>query len=95
MDIRTIRQTRCRIFGSVAKSFPPSTQDSKGVLSRSRYINSEAAQIYDQYIDEGDYSSIIIMQDDGIHANLRYTQQAYVATVMKVTHATFVQFPHR
>ena len=26
------------------------------VLSRSRYINSEAAQIYDQYIDEGDYS---------------------------------------
>ena len=30
----------------------------------------------------------------GIHANLRYTQQAYVATVMKVTHATFVQFPH-
>ena len=34
------------------------------------------------------------MQDDGIHANLRYTQQAYAATVMKVTHATFVQFPH-
>ena len=34
------------------------------------------------------------MQDDGIHANLRYTQQAYVATVMKVTHVTFVQFPH-
>ena len=62
--------------------------------SRSRYINSEAAQIYDQYIDEGDYSSIIIMQDDGIHANLRYTQQAYVATVMKVTHEFFVQFPH-
>ena len=31
------------------------------------------------------------MQDDGIHANLRYTQQAHVATVMKVTHATFVQ----
>ena len=30
--------------------------------------------------DEGDYSSIIIMQDDGIHAKLRYTQQAYVAT---------------
>ena len=29
------------------------------------------------------------MQDDGIHANLRYTQQAYVATVMKVTHAIF------
>ena len=29
------------------------------------------------------------MQDDDIHANLRYTQQAYVATVMKVTHATF------
>ena len=28
------------------------------------------------------------MQNDGIHANLRYTQQAYVATVMKVTHAT-------
>ena len=25
---------------------------------------------------------------------LRYTQQAYVATVMKVTHAIFVQFPH-
>ena len=65
-----------------------------GVLSRSRYINSEAAQIYEQYIDEGDYSSIIIMQDDGIHANLRYTQQAYVATVMKDTHATFVQCPH-
>ena len=53
--------------------------------------HSEAAQIYDQYIDEGDYSSIIIMQDDGIHANLRYTQQAYVARVMKVTYAIFVQ----
>ena len=39
-------------------------------------------------------ASIIIMQDDGIHANLRYTQQAYVATVMKVTHVIFVQFPH-
>ena len=63
-----------------------------GVLSRSRYINSEAAQICDQYIDEGDYSNNIIMQDDGIHANLRYTQQAYVATVMKVAHATFVTF---
>ena len=24
------------------------------------------------------------MQDDGIRANLRYTQQAFVATVMKV-----------
>ena len=48
---------------------------------------------YVQYIDGGDYSSIIIMQD-GIHANMRYTQKAYVATVMKVTHATFVQFPH-
>ena len=34
------------------------------------------------------------MQDDSIHANLKYTQQAYVATVMNVTHATFVQFPH-
>ena len=34
------------------------------------------------------------MQYDGIHANLRYTQQTHVATVMKVTHATFVQFPH-
>ena len=45
-------------------------------------------------LDEGDYSSIIIMQDDGIHANLRYTQQAYVTTVMKVTHAMCVQFPH-
>ena len=33
----------------------------------SRYINSEAAQRCDQYIDEGDYSSIIIMQDNGIH----------------------------
>ena len=64
------------------------------VLSRSRYINSEAAQIYDQYIDEGDYSSISIMQDGGIHANLRYTQQAYVATMMKVTYPIFVQFPH-
>ena len=32
------------------------------------------------------------MLDDDIHANLRYTQQAYVATVMKVTHAIFVQF---
>ena len=49
---------------------------------------------YDQYIIEGEYSGIIIMQDDGIHANLRYTQQAYVATVMKVTHAICVQFPH-
>ena len=29
------------------------------------------------------------MQD----ANLRYTQQAYAATVMKVTQATFVQIP--
>ena len=27
------------------------------------------------------------MQDDGIYANLRYTQPAYAATVMKVTHA--------
>ena len=63
-----------------------------GVLSRSRYINSQAAHLYDQYIDEGDYSSIIFMQDDGIHANLRYTLQAYVATVIKVTH---LQFPHR
>ena len=34
------------------------------------------------------------MQDDGIHANLRYTQQSYVATVMKVTHAIVVQFTH-
>ena len=30
------------------------------------------------------------MQDDGIHANLKYTQQAYVATVMLVTHAIFL-----
>ena len=31
-----------------------------GVLSRSRYINSDAAQIhvYDQYIDEGDYLAL-------------------------------------
>ena len=50
--------------------------------------------MYDQYIDEGDDATIIIMQDDGIHANLRYTQQASVATVMKVTYATFGQFPH-
>ena len=64
------------------------------MLSRSRYINSEAAQRCDQYIDEGDYSSIIIMQDDGIHAILRYTHQAYVATVMKVIHDIFVQFSH-
>ena len=34
------------------------------------------------------------MPDDGIRANLRYTQQAYVVTVMKVTHAIVVQFPH-
>ena len=34
------------------------------------------------------------MQDDGSHAILRYTQQAYVATVMKVTHVTYVQFSH-
>ena len=34
------------------------------------------------------------MPDDGIHTNLRYTQQAYVVTVMKVTHAIVVQFPH-
>ena len=33
----------------------------------------------DQYIDEDDYYSIIIMQDDGIHAILTYTHQAYVA----------------
>ena len=32
------------------------------------------------------------MQNDGIHANLRYTQQAYVATVMKVTHAILWNF---
>ena len=32
------------------------------------------------------------MQDDGIHANLRYTQPAYAATVMKVTHATLCNF---
>ena len=38
--------------------------------------------MYDQYIDEGDYSSIIIMQDDDIHANLRYTQQAYVLAII-------------
>ena len=31
---------------------------------------SEATQRYDQYIDEGDYSSIIIMHDDGIYAIL-------------------------
>ena len=55
-----------------------------GVLSRSRYINSETAQLYDQDIDVGDYSCIIFMQDDGIHAHLRHTLQAYVATVMKV-----------
>ena len=47
-----------------------------------------------QYLDDGDCSSIIIMQDDGIHAILRYTHQAYVATVMKVTYAIFVQLPH-
>ena len=56
-------------------------------IQRSRYINSEAAQRCDQYIDEGDYSSIIIMQDGSIHAILRYTHQAYVATVMEVTHS--------
>ena len=32
------------------------------------------------------------MQDDGIHANLRYTPQAYVATVMQVTHAILCNF---
>ena len=32
------------------------------------------------------------MQDDGIHANLRYTQQTYVATVMKVTHTILCNF---
>ena len=47
-----------------------------------------------QYIDEGDYSSIIIMQDDGVHSSLRYIHHAYVDTVMKVTHDIFVQFPH-
>ena len=41
-----------------------------------------------------DYSSIITMQDDGINAILRYTHQACVVTVMKVTHAIFIQFPH-
>ena len=55
---------------------------SDGVQSKSRYINSEAAQRCDQYIDEGDFSSIIIMQVDDILAILRYTHQAYVATVM-------------
>ena len=34
------------------------------------------------------------MQDDGIHANMRNTQQAYIATVMKAAHAIFVQFSH-
>ena len=34
------------------------------------------------------------MQDDGIHAILRETYQANVATVMKVTHDIFVQFSH-
>ena len=36
----------------------------------------------------------VTILDEGTHADLRYTQQTYVATVMKVTHATFVQFPH-
>ena len=35
------------------------------------------------------------MQDDGIHAILRYTHQAYVATVMKVAYGIFLQYPHR
>ena len=35
--------------------------------------------------NEGDYSSI--MQDDGINPILRYTHQAYIATVMKATNA--------
>ena len=61
-----------------------------GVLSRSSYINSEAAQIYYQYIDEGDYSSIIIMQDGGSHANLRYTQKAYVAIKMVIVLAVWL-----
>ena len=52
------------------------------------------AKICDQYNDEGDYSNIFIMPDDDIHAILRYTHQAHVATVMKVTHDIFVQFPH-
>ena len=34
------------------------------------------------------------MQDDGIHAILRYIHQTYVATVIKVTHDICVQFPH-
>ena len=34
------------------------------------------------------------MQDGGIRAMLRYTHQAYVATVMKVTHDILIQFPH-
>ena len=59
---------------------------SNGVLSKSRYINSEAAQRCDQYIDEGDFSSIIIMQVDDILAILGYTHQAYVATVMIFLH---------
>ena len=43
-------------------------------------------------IDESYYSSI--MQDDGIHAILRYTHQTYSsrATVIKATNDIFVQF---
>ena len=37
----------------------------------SRYIYSEAAHMCDQYIDKGDYSSIV--QDNDIHAIRRST----------------------
>ena len=38
------------------------------------------------------YSSITIMQQDGIHAIIKYAHQAYVAIVIKVTHDIFLQF---
>ena len=55
----------------------------------SRCSSSEASQMFDQYIDAGNYSCI--MQDDGIHVILRYTQ-AYKATVIKATKEMCVQF---
>ena len=45
-------------------------------------VATSAAQLCDQYSDKGD------------DLTLRYTHQAYLDTVMKVTHYIFVQFPH-
>ena len=73
---------------------PSHLVSSNGVLSRSRYINSGAAQRCDQIIDQSDYSSSIIMPEDVIRAIRRYKRQSFAATMIQVTHGIVVQFPH-